>query len=871
MDANGQRFWLRADEDHWDLAGSDSAEFDPKRRRLRLASRARAFSSSPPPPAMATIRRLRQTRDAFGTRAYWDAEAHAILTDGAVDRKGALLPPEPIRVFPPSQTPVDFAFAQDGILYVALEILDSPNPRHEILLIDRRGRFPATAVAAPEFTPSRLASHPDGGVWMLDRERRQLAHLQGTPLSARAAMPYRETTFRPELENPFPPRLMGATQPRLLPEETTIALACSPMGRLALLTWMGTDYAQIHVTDAAHRWLAPRRLARGGLPFDLTWMDEDRIAAMTDWLSEALIFTPDQAGPSIEPLGDYFPLRNHDGAPFVHGIQTPVHYPVTVSPGTRPLHRLSLTERAAFGEIRARMIDSRQRGTLWHRLYVEAVIPPDCSFVIALGATDDPTAEPEFFDHRFGGPNDGEETSWTGDASNLSPAAAWVRQSSELPHHPGLLGGHSQPNRAGLFTVLIQRTGRTVRSLAGRYLHVRVRMTGNSRSTPEIAALRIYGDRLSYRDHYLPELFRETAFGGDADRPGPATPSDFLERFLGTFESILTPLEDRIAHAHLFTDPHSTPDDALDWLGSWVGVSFEPAFPVAQRRSWIAAAHRLHRTRGTLAGLQLALEIATGGRLERVWIDGRETEIATGGHVTGGEILVLEDFRLRRTFATILGANLTDDKDPLLPGLHVSSNSFVGDTLILGEEWRREFLALYRDAFSSNPLLQEYETRVVARVFDRLAHRVTVFVRQGVEPQDLGLIRRIVAEVCPAHLIVRVVTATYPFLAGLASLVDVDTYLTPKAPKRPVQLNQSRLGERDFLLQAATLDPRVRDGLRWQTTGNPVTTAAPVAVITGPSQVRVGETIELNAANSTAASGNTVTTYYWTWQPSEPS
>ena len=460
-----------------------------------------------------------------------------------------------------------------------------------------------------------------------------------------------------------------------------------------------------------------------------------------------------------------------------------------------------------------------------------------------------------------------------------------------------------------------------MRRLVGRYLWVRVELFGDGRSGPDIAALRAYASRFDYAEHYLPRLYREVVHGAAAEAPGelvdrigrdhaealdaggtpsallaaaletseadPALPfvrvedpgrrwlltdqagasawrlvretvrengrdeesigiyrpratrADFLSRFLANFEGVLTPLEDRIAHAHLLTTAAVAPEASLEWLASWIGVAFEPGLPAAHRREWLRAAPALARWHGTRRGLALALDVATGGG------------------VRGGEIVLLEHFRLRRLLATLLGVDLAEANDPLLPGLHQSGNSIVGDTLILSDEETVELLALFREEVATAA-----ENAAVVEFLGRLAHRATVLVHQNVTPQDLGLIRRIAELEAPAHVEVRVATATWPLLVGIASLVGVDTYLGPPQPRRPVRVDVSTVGAGDFVLGPIALDPRVSGAAA----------AAPEAVLPTADAgrdfvVRVGESFELDGSASRAGAGRNITEYVWRQLP----
>ncbi|HEY0015727.1 MAG TPA: phage tail protein [Longimicrobium sp.] len=775
-DANGQRFWMLAEAAHWD--GRDGVQWNASRRSLSLASRrlAPAPSEAEGDPA-ALLQSIPAARDAFGTWARWLARdetskhsaVRAIVAGGAVPDDDEV----PIAFTPGDAAPTDIALGYDGVLYAA--------GAWGIAMYDRRGRRRAEVVALQDFTPWRMAADPRGGVWALDGDTGAVARLTGGLWADRPYAPYAPGVFRPERENPDPPRLTRFPTADVPADERPAGIASSPGGRIAVLSWADDGRGVARVLDPEGVPSAPIRMHGGVHPYSLAWVSEERLAVMDPGSPEALVYAA-EPGEAL-PVGDLYPLRGHRGQePFAHGLSLPPHYPAET--GFAPLHRLSFPSYARTGRARgAAPLDSRDARTAWHRLYLEAHIPPGASVTVWLAATDEPR-RPEgadaWFPHRFGGAPRGDGT----------PAGAWLPYPSEVPFHGGLLACTPERGTSGLWTALVQRRGLRVSALRGRFLWVRLELEGSGSSGPEVAAVRAYASRFSYAENYLPELYRESVVGPEADQPGPATQADFLERFLGIFESVLTPLEDRVARAWLLTDARTAPAESLEWLAGWVGLALDPALSEDRRRAMLAAAPQLARSRGTLRGLALALDVATGGA------------------VRGGEVVVVEDFRLRRTFATILGADLSGDEDPLLGGISVSGNSYVGDTLFLGEEENKEFLALFR---ADLPVTDEEEA-AVDRLFERLAHRVTVLVHQEVEPQDLGLIARVLQREAPAHVLARVMAASHPLVVGLAALVGVDTYLTPRPAPGPVRVERSQLGLRDFLLHPVSLDPRLEGG-----------------------------------------------------------
>ena len=88
--------------------------------------------------------------------------------------------------------------------------------------------------------------------------------------------------------------------------------------------------------------------------------------------------------------------------------------------------------------------------------------------------------------------------------------------------------------------------------------------------------------------------------------------TDFMARFLGIFESILTPIEWTIDNFDLYLSTATAPQAFLPWLANWYAITFDATWSEAQRRAFLAEAPQLYARRGTRWALQRVLEIYTG-------------------------------------------------------------------------------------------------------------------------------------------------------------------------------------------------------------------------------------------------------------------
>ncbi|MER8158774.1 phage tail protein I [Streptomyces sp. NPDC094472] len=276
----------------------------------------------------------------------------------------------------------------------------------------------------------------------------------------------------------------------------------------------------------------------------------------------------------------------------------------------------------------------------------------------------------------------------------------------------------------------------------GRFLRLRLRLSGDGGSTPVVRRIRLDFPRVTSAD-LLPPAFRED----------PAA-DDFTERFLSLFDATLAQLDRVIERYPSLLDPAGVPDQALPWLAGLLGLSFEAGWDARTRRALLAAAPELYRRRGTPWALREAVRIVFG--------------------VTP----VVDELATDRRWAWLRAAQRAGGPAQGLGAVRLfgrSASRFrVGGT-VLGAAPLRAFGTPDSDPFTAH------------------AHRFRLLLPAG--SADAAALRRLVERQAPAHTVGSVRTGGAGFVVGSRSTVGVDTAFVPlPAPvlggAHPVRLNR---------------------------------------------------------------------------------
>ena len=146
-----------------------------------------------------------------------------------------------------------------------------------------------------------------------------------------------------------------------------------------------------------------------------------------------------------------------------------------------------------------------------------------------------------------------------------------------------------------------------------------VQLASGSRETPPVASSR------AYLRGGLPALYQD---------------GDFGMRFVGALESVLDPIVAIIDALPAHFNPDHAPRDLLNLLSAWLGIEVDESQPLPERRRLVREAAELSRRRGTVRGLELALQLSFPGVPLRVednggvtWGDQQPKESSAGSFV----------------------------------------------------------------------------------------------------------------------------------------------------------------------------------------------------------------------------------------------
>ncbi|HKV57939.1 MAG TPA: phage tail protein, partial [Ktedonobacteraceae bacterium] len=507
------------------------------------------------------------------------------------------------------------------------------------------------------FVPFDMAARPGGGVWILDRQhvcywaldryfnvqREEQPEVAITPAHIDIFQPVNAEPTRQTPARTFPEGIslntaspLAASDPvaiEALPDETVLILDSNSGEQFSRIYHyrFGQQLGEPISLAATMPRVAPDSLI--GHDFVFVPADKNdahlagqqvpgRIYIVNGTGKQCYAFTLSlrngQLAFQVEPA--YFPQHRYGGRGLVAVGQAVFYdmngrwFPLVEQP--RPLYVTTATIWTPLaslpdlqpvvvdGSVMSRSaFDGHMPDCVWHRLFLDACIPPETSIEVWSRAAD---REDALID-----------ATW-----QQEPALYMRSDGSELPFAPAVNGGRG----AGTWELLFQ-------AARGRYLQLQFILRGNGRITPRIQAVRIYYPRFSYLDHYLPAVYRE-----DADS------ASFVERFLANVEGFYTTLEDKMDAVHMLFDVRSAPPETLDWLASWFGIALERSWNERKKRLFLRHAMEFFQWRGTMRGLLMALRLALEEHPSEAIFTHRHSVRPPGGGIS-----IVERFRERRT------------------------------------------------------------------------------------------------------------------------------------------------------------------------------------------------------------------------------
>jgi phage tail-like protein len=515
-------------------------------------------------------------------------------------------------------------------------------------------------------------------------------------------------------------------------------IATSPGGRLAVLGAAGSDQARVRFLGSE----GPELPCPGATDLDFESDDVIVIAFGTDDPLRRV---------NVADGDDQRPLRakGYDGRGIV---ATPEAVTIDGAPARRigfftaaGAFRPALPARVRYersGRVTTYRLDGGDYQTAWGRVFVDACIPPGSEVRLGFLTQDEAAVGPSLAWTPPG--NVVQPTIRRPDLSPmpLSHELAAVETSQRLHRREsGRELPWAQPPAGDRFVTYEA----PVAAPHGRFLWIVAELRGDTRVTPQIRSVRAE----TAGHDYLRRLPR--AFSREDEV------ASFLQRYLAIFHGFLGEVDARAVARQVLLDPRSTPDEALPWLASFLGMVLDERWahapsvggsgPRDARRELIREAAWLFRFRGTPGGLRRFLSI-----------------------YVGSNVVLVERFRLRGLGGVVLGEGTSPVSHSVLGrGLRVGGATEAADAGAAGE-------ASIADAFRTH------------------AHRFTVLLPATLGPEELDVVRAILDLHRPAHTLFDLCPLDAGMRVGRGLLLAVSSIVGRTSGFAPAEVGAARLG-----------------------------------------------------------------------------
>ena len=117
--------------------------------------------------------------------------------------------------------------------------------------------------------------------------------------------------------------------------------------------------------------------------------------------------------------------------------------------------------------------------------------------------------------------------------------------------------------------------------------------------------------------------------------PGLLRTDRFAESLCASFDEVLAPVLLSLDDFPAYLDLGTAPDDMVEWLAQWLGMTVDPNAAPTQQRLLLQAAGDLHTRRGTRPRLELAVEAELGVPVEVVETGASAWSTEPGGQLPG--------------------------------------------------------------------------------------------------------------------------------------------------------------------------------------------------------------------------------------------